>query len=248
MQVQYSAGAVWGTRNDVSGVGPDQLGLLQDITIDWDAQTKSLYGENQWPAVIARGQMKVTGKARFGRIFNAVAADLFFGLTAAAGSLQCAENEADTVGSSPYTVTVGNAANFVEDLGVYYAATGTRFTQVASPSAAGQYENGGTGLYTFHASDSGAGVAISYLYNNTASGKTLTISQQLMGTTPTFKLVLFGRGQTSSGTFPEVLVLNNCTASKWSIPDKIDDFQIQELDFEGFVDASGNIGKFSTME
>ena len=67
MQLAFGAGALWGNRTDVtgSGIGPDQFGILQDVQIDWDWQTKELWGQFQFPVDIARGQGKITGKAKF---------------------------------------------------------------------------------------------------------------------------------------------------------------------------------------
>ena len=39
MQLAFGAGALWGERTDlgtVTGVGPRQFGVLQDVTIDFD--------------------------------------------------------------------------------------------------------------------------------------------------------------------------------------------------------------------
>src|SRR5579862_9136447 len=164
MQLAFGAGALWGNRTDVtgSGIGPDQFGILQDVQIDWDWQTKELWGQSQFPVDIARGQGKITGKAKFARIFGAIYGDLFFGQTPATGQLTVSENEAASVpATTPYTVTVGNASNFSDDLGVFYASganAGQRFTRVTTPSSAGQYSvNTATGVYTFAAADAERG-------------------------------------------------------------------------------------------
>src|SRR5215813_1115892 len=145
MQLAFGAGALWGTRTDVtgSGIGPDQFGILQDVQIDFDWTTKELWGQFQFPVDIARGQGKITGKAKFARIFGAIYGDLFFGQVPTTGQLTVSENEAGSVpGTTPYTVTVANANTYSDDLGVYYASgvnAGNRFTRVTTPSAAGQY-------------------------------------------------------------------------------------------------------------
>src|SRR4051794_15274722 len=125
MQLEFGAGALWGNRTDVTGtgIGPDQFGILQNVGIDWDWTVKELYGQYQFPVDIARGQGKITGKASFARIFGAIYGDLFFGQTPATGQLIVSENEAGTIPSiSTYTITPTNAANFSDDLGVYYAS------------------------------------------------------------------------------------------------------------------------------
>ena len=72
MQLSFGSGAVWGERTDVtgSGIGPRQFGVLQDIQIDFDWTDKELYGQLQFPVAIARGQGKITGKAKFAQILG----------------------------------------------------------------------------------------------------------------------------------------------------------------------------------
>src|SRR5713101_3490661 len=255
MQLAFGAGALWGTRSDVtgSGIGPDQFGILQDVQIDWDWTTRELWGQFQFPVDIARGQGKIAGKAKFARIFGAIYGDLFFGQTPATGQLTIAENEAATVpATTPYTVTVANAASYVDDLGVFYAAgasAGNRFSRVTTASAAGQYSvNLATGIYTFAAADAGASLLISYLYNVSGSGKKLVLTNQFMGYTPTFKATFYTTKTTQGAAAGLTLVRNACTASKLSLPTKIDDYEIQEFDFSAFADPTGTIGTLSVNE
>jgi len=254
MQLAFGAGALWGNRTDAtgSGIGPDQFGILQDVQIDWDWQTKELWGQFQFPVDIARGQGKISGKAKFARIFGAIYGDLFFGQTPATGQLTISENEAATVpATTPYTVTVANAASYVDDLGLYYAtgaAAGNRFTRVTTPSAAGQYSvNLSTGIYTFAAADAGASLLISYLYT-ASSGKKLVLTNQFMGSTPTFKATFYTTKTVQGTPAGLALMLNACTATKLSLPTKIDDYEIQEFDFSAFADVTGTIGTLSVNE
>src|SRR5438477_4585785 len=254
MQLAFGAGALWGNRTDVTGggIGPDQFGILQDVQIDFDWTTKELWGQFQFPVDIARGQGKITGKAKFARIFGAIFGDLFFGQTPAAGQLTVAENEAATVpATTPFTIAVANAASFADDLGVYYTNgnnAGGRFTRVTTP-AAGQYSvNTATGIYTFAAADANAALAISYLYNVNAAGKKLVLTNQFMGYTPTFKATFYTTKTTGGAASGLALVLNACTASKLSLPTKTDDYEIQEFDFSAFADATGTIGTLSSAE
>jgi hypothetical protein len=255
MQLAFGAGALWGNRTDVtgSGIGPDQFGILQDVQIDFDWTTKELWGQFQFPVDIARGQGKIAGKAKFARIFGAIYGDLFFGQTPATGQLTVAENEAATVpATTPFTATVANAASYIDDLGIYYAAGGNaggRFIRVTTPSAAGQYSvNPATGIYTFAAADAGAALSVSYLYSNAAGGKKLLLTNQFMGYTPTFKATFYTTKTTQGAPAGLALVLNACTASKLSLPTKIDDYEIQEFDFSAFADAAGAIGTLSVNE
>jgi hypothetical protein len=258
MQLSFGSGALWGERTDLgltSGIGPRQFGVLQDISLDFDLTAKELYGQYQFPVAVGRGQGKISGKAKFAQIVGDLYSDIFFGLTPATGQFGIAEYEADSVpASSPYTITVSNAAEYNDDLGVKYASSGLLFNRVTTPSAAGQYAvNFSTGVYTFSAADAGQALLISYTYNITASGTKITITNQFMGVLPTFKATFYqptSPGAPGTGLLakPTALRLNACASSKLSFPTKLDDFTIPEMDFMAFADASGTIGYFSSVE
>jgi len=101
MQLSFGSGALWGERTDVigSGIGPRQFGVLQDIQIDFDWSDKELYGQLQFPVAIARGQGKITGKAKFAQILGLLYSDIFFGVTPATGQFAVSQLEAATVPS-----------------------------------------------------------------------------------------------------------------------------------------------------
>jgi len=248
MQLSFGSGAIWGERTDVtgSGIGPQQFGVLQDIQIDFDWSDKELYGQLQFPVAIARGQGKITGKAKFAQILGLLYSDMFFGVPPATGQFAVSQLEAATVPATmPYTVVPANAASYNDDLGVTYAANGKRFNRVITPSAGGQYSvNFATGVYTFSSADTSISVLVSYTYNIATSGNRLTLANQPMGITPTFKATFY-TAYNGSGT---ALRLNACTANKLSLPTKLDTWTISELDFMAFADASGTIGYLSTVE
>lgn len=255
MQLAFGAGVLYGERTDTtgSGIGPQQFGVLQSCTVDFDWTTRQLWGQNQFPVDIARGQCNITGRASFAQVFGAIYRDLCFGATSSTGQIILAANEAATVpASSAYTVTPANSATFVDDLGVYYAAganAGKRFSRVTSPSAAGQYSvNETTGVYTFASPDASAAVLISYMWNSASTGSTINLTNQLMGKTPTFKASFRTEKNTQGTTAGLTLVLNACTSSKLSMPTRLDDYQIQEFDFMAFSDTSGSVGTLSTLE
>jgi hypothetical protein len=248
MQLSFGSGAVWGERTDLtgSGIGPRQFGVLQDIQIDFDWTDKELYGQLQFPVAIARGQGKITGKAKFAQILGLLYSDIFFGVTPATGQFAVSQLEAAIIpATTPFTVTPANAARYNDDLGVSDAASGRRFNRVSTPSAAGQYSvNFATGVYTFSSEDASAAVLISYTYNIATNGSRLTLTNQPTGVTPTFKATFY-TAYNGSGT---ALRLNACTANKLSLPIKLDTWTISELDFTAFADPSGTIGYLSTVE
>jgi hypothetical protein len=81
-----------------------------------------------------------------------------------------------------------------------------------------------------------------YLYEEAATGNTVIISNELMGVTPKFRLVL---SQLYDGkTF--TLVLNSCVAEKLSLPLKQDDYLISDFSFQAQANSAGIIGYMST--
>jgi len=240
----FGSGVLIGTRTDIANATPVNFGLVQEVTLDETASVKELFGQFQRPLALARGTIKTSGKAKVARISGLAFANLYYGATPVAGQTATSFAEAGTVAaSSPYVVTVANAATFVGDEGVVYAASGLPLTKVATSPAAGQYSVA-AGVYTFDATDAGKAVLVTYTYTLTTGGQKFTIANQLLGTTPTFQALFYTTFQGQSVT----LSLNNCTSSKLSFGTKLEDFVLPEFDFACFPDASGNVMTWSFSE
>lgn len=245
-QLGFGSGLLFGTRTDVSDSTPRQFGTLQEGGIDFSADTKQLFGQYQFPVDVARGKAKIEGKAKMGQISGSVFNDLFFGDTKAATLYQVSYQEAATIPATPgpYTVTADNTTGFA-DLGVTFTATGVPLIKVASSPATGEYSvNTSTGVYTFAAADQGLAVKLNYSYTAASGGYSFTITNKLMGNTPTFSLVL----NMDFRDKQMVLKLNACVSSKLGMATKLDDYLVPEFDFEAFADSSGNIGTFSVQD
>ncbi|MDG3442471.1 hypothetical protein [Nitrospirillum amazonense] len=242
-QYSFGAGSLFGTPSGVANATPIQFGTLQSVSVDIDFTLKELYGQNQFPEVVARGQAKIQGKAKTGRIQGAIFNSLFFSGTSTIGQQLVALNEVAAVpASTPYTVTVANSATFTADQGVIFAATGVPLVRVASNPTAGQYAVS-AGVYTFAAADTGAGLLISYSYTSATGGTVTTISNQLQGVAPTFSMAL----STPFGGQNFTLSLNACTSSKLQLATKQGDYMQPEMDFMAYADASGTVGKISVQ-
>jgi hypothetical protein len=247
MQLVFGIGALWGTRNDVAGVGPDQFGVLQDNSIDFAFELKELYSQLQFPVDIARGKGKITGKAKMARVFGALYADLFFGASAlSAGQQNVSQSELKTLAT--VSVSVTNASTFVADLGVYYNAAGNKpLTFVTGAPGLGQYSTGTNGAYTFNVGDVGAVVAISYVWTDTL-GKIVSLTNNFMGYTPTFVGTFYQNRATQGGSGQMTLRLNECVSNHLTIPARLDDYAIQDFDFSAFATGANIIGTISTSE
>jgi hypothetical protein len=243
----FASASMFAVRNDSnagSNPTPVQFGVLQKGEVKFAGTNKELFGQYQFPQDVARGPVKVTGKATSAQLFSNYF-DLFFGqgVTIGAGTA-FALNEAHSIPapSGPYTVTTTNSGNFAADWGVRYAATGIPFQHVASLTAAGQYTYS-AGVYTFDAADASAAVQISYEYTSTAPNE-LILANQLMGSTPTFSLVV----PTSYKGNIFNIHLNACISESLSFPFSNQDYSIPEFDFQAYADASNNLGKITLSQ
>lgn len=247
MAFNFGVGTLWATRTDITNPTPAMLSTLQSVDLEWSFTLKDLMGQYQAPVAFGRGALKITGKAKYATV-SASALQTFLGQTSATGLLATALKEADSVpASSPYTITVTNSSNWQFDLGVIYAATGLALTRVASSPAQGQYSVS-SGVYTFASADASAAVLISYTYTASTGGTKITITNQLMGSGPSFQANL-------ATTFSQVGVtkiinvqLNNCMSSKLTMPFKNEDWTIPEFDFQAGADASNNIGYLTVTD
>ena len=227
----FGSGIMYATPSGANAT-PLQLGALQDISADISRTVKSLYGQNQQPLAIGGGEIKASVKAKMGFINADVYASVFYGVSASTGTVALAANEAHSVpASTPWTVTITNSAQFAKDLGVTYA-NGNPLTQVASAPAVGQYSVS-AGVYTFAAADTGVAVLISYEYTDATNGSTVAVGSILQGVQPIITLDLY-RGYNGTGERHRFWA---AVCSKLTIPTKMADFAISELDFECFLDS-----------
>lgn len=253
MQLGFGTGILYGIQTQdatgaaVANATPVQFGTLQDISGDISFEEKLLYGSYQFPIAVGRGKGKLAFKAKMANLFGAVMGDLLFGLPRAAGIKSSVSNFAAAIPATPFQITVAppSSGTFAGDLGVLNATTGLPLKKVASAPATGQYSVSGGGVYTFASADTGNTVMLSYEYTATSTtAQNGSITNQLMGYAPTFSALLTMSFQGK----PLTLKLNQCVASKFSLPMKNDDFTIPEFDFSAFADGAGNIGYWATAE
>lgn len=242
--VAFGSGVLIATPSGANAT-PVQFGALQDVTLDISFSSKQLFGQYQFPIAFARGEGKITGKAKFANIDGPLFNSCFFGQTLSTGQKLWAYNEAGAVpSSSPYTYAAGNAANFDADLGMVYASSGLALTRVASAPSVGQYSVA-AGVYTFNSGDAGKALLVSYSYLQTSGGSRAVIANKLMGTAPTFQIDFYQTNPNVAGA-QWSLRLYNCVSTKLSVASKTQDFMIPELDFEAFANAANSIGEINT--
>ncbi len=241
-QYVFGTGQLYSTP--VGGGVPLRFGALQDVSVDFNGDIKTLFGQYQFPLDAARGKTKIEWKASSGNVDVSAYNTLFFGQDVADGDeLVQAFNEPHTIPAmTTYTVTATNGADFYMDLGVYDATTAEAFTQVASGPTAGEYTVSNIGVYTFAAADASTPILLNYMWENAAAGGSLEIGNQLMGNTPKFQMVLSQLYEGSTFT----LILYSSVAEKLSLPLKQDDYLIADMSGQCFADAANRVARITT--
>lgn len=244
MQYGFGIGNLFGVRTDVTPNLTVPFGTIQEVNFDISFEIKELYGQLQVPLAVARAKAKLQGKAKLARINTGVFNNLFFGGTQTTGETIVNANFPTAIPVTPFQVTITPPASgtFATDLGVQYAATGINLVKVASAPTTGQYSLAGA-VYTFAAADTLLTIQISYSYT-VATGQTLTYTNQLMGSSPQFQIHWQDVYQGNNC----YLKLVNCISTKFTMPMKLDDFTVPELDFSAFADSAGNVLTMSFAE
>lgn len=233
-QIGFASGIL--VAQQIGDLTPIRFGILQDASLEYMPELRPLYGQYRYAIALAAGKTRITVKSKFAGIRGLMYNKLFFAGTLTANQTIFQDSESHAFATS---VTVTNSGAFIADEGAVNASTSVPYTAVASSPAVGQYSVSG-GVYTFNAGETG-NVLISYTYASGA-GNLITFGNPAMGTQPVFSVVLNqpydGRQQTWT--------LNRCVASRLSVPTKLDDYIINEFDFEVSQDISGNLGSVST--
>lgn len=235
LQVEFGTGTLFGIP--ASGT-PVPFGVTQDISVDISFTTKELYGQNQFPVAIGRGEAKIQCKAKTAQFSSLAFNGLFTNTTPTVGGTVVALSESHVIPGTPFQVTVAppGGGTFVEDLGVINSATGQFLQKVASGPTTGQYSESAT-VYTFASADTGNTVLISYEYTVATGVYATTVTNQPMGSATTFIAVL---SNTYNGNV-FTLKLYACLSSKLSFDFKNTDFAVPEMDFEAFANAANQV-------
>lgn len=231
----------------VGGGSPVPFGALEDVSVDFSADLKELNGAYTYALGVAKGKSKVSIKATYAELdINAFNAYFFGGTVSSTNVLQTALGEAHSVPAvSTYTVTVTNSATFLQDQGVFYAATGKYMTQVASGPVQGQYSVA-SGVYTFAAADASAAVVISYTYTVASTGHDIIVTNQLMGSAPTFQILLSDTYNGPQGVQTVNFIGYAAVSSKLTATLKADDYTKFELDFMLMANAAGQVCRITS--
>ena len=104
----FGPGSLYVTRNDIPNQTPVNIGYAQEFSYDESAEAKELYGQNQYPLVIARGTIKATGKMKAATVSGLALNAAFNGQSFNTGSLEMAQAEPHTI---PAAVVISTSAD-----------------------------------------------------------------------------------------------------------------------------------------
>lgn len=241
----FGIGNAWILPNSIGGFQatnptPLTLNAIQDFNVDISAKGVALRDQHGFPIDKRTADYDIKGKFSIAMSDFNLIANAIFGQFATENPSGNAMNEFEShvIPFSTHTVLVTNAATFVQDAGVVYAANpADEFTRVATGSpAVGQYKlDVVTGQYDFAAGDAGLGVQISYLTDN---GATLTIQNFLQGQTLAVTLVAYNI-VTGDGVY-----IQNVRFTSFKKAPKRDNYTMYELDFEGYCPYGTNAIEF----
>lgn len=241
-QITYGPGALFFTRTDVVVPQPVNVGYVNEFSIEEAGETKSLYGQTDYPLAVRRGTVKASGKMK-AALMSATGLNVFNGniITAGTQTLAALRESGTIPASTSFTVVAANAAKFAKDLGPVYASNLVPFTNMgtAALTGAGQYQVSNGGTYTFDSVDAGLGVYLNYAYTDTVDGgfTKITTSRQI-GLMPTFQIDYVTQDPVG-GTF--YIRIFAAVAAKLSRSFKLTDFMMPELDFEFGQNSAGNV-------
>jgi hypothetical protein len=244
---QFGSGVLYmipNAGNLATNPTPLQVGLLQDVQLEIKGDTKELYDNQQIPAAIARGKIKVSGKGKFASLDPMFYSQLYFGLPTTTGVQRPVFNEPHSAVAS----LSPTQATATVDLGVIITGgtgfeVGTQMQAVnAAPTVTGTYHftPGPTATYAFLAADVTAGLTVNlnYTWPDTSHGITLALPSQLMGYAPQFAALLYNDFKAQMFA----MQLNACVLGGISIPTKQEDFWVSDFDFSCSRDSNNMLG------
>lgn len=243
MNIQFGTGVLYG--NPVLGnlpvnPTPFKFGVIQEVTIDFKADLKKLYGQFQFPVATARGKINVDIKGKLAVFDPNMLNQLYWAQTSATGYFLIVDNEPHTLTGPGTNIVVSNTFPVVEDWGVQYQKTGQQLIAVNTAPGVAQYQVNvsNPAQYIFNVGDNTNVMLISYTQNSNV-GITITIANQLMGYAPELKMLLYNKFRSKYFA----IELNDVVLGSINVPTKLEDFWIADFDGSANADLSNNIGK-----
>lgn len=224
---------------------PYNIGSINELGVDIKADVKDLWGQKQFPLLVATGTKSVDISIKAAKTSGSAINTFLLGGSFTLGTeYDITTTNSTAIPGTPYqiTPTVPSSGTFSSDLGVINATTGQPLKLVASAPATGQYSVS-SGVYTFASADTGTSVKISFSYSFTTGsvGQSLIIPNNDIGTTEV--VALYYKSTLYGATY--YLELFNCVMTGVKTAHKVSDFMMPEYTGKAFANASDQIGRIS---
>ncbi len=237
----FGPGILVATRTDLTPATPINVGYAQELTLEFAGSNKALFGQKQLPLVQARSTIKPTAKFKSAVLSGIALNTLFWGQSFTTGGYAWTIDSTFSVSTTSTTVTLPSSSTFDAIMGVKYATSGLPFQRVSTGSeAAGKYsQSSGSNVLNFATADSGAALKVTYTATTTV-GQSQTVTNQLIGTTPTFQLDYYTNLNQPTSS-PWVIRIFSCIGSKYTMAFKLEDFMMPEFELDMFANASDQL-------
>ncbi len=204
--------------------------VMQNFKFDYNQDIKSLKGQLKGPVDSAPAAVTMKGSFEVGKILGGFLQNIGMAQTVSAGVQALAYREMVVVPlNAPYTVSVLQAATFVDDKGVVYSANTAPLYPTSAAPTVGKYSVS-AGVYTFSQADAGKLLLVNYGYTVAATGQTFAMNNETMGSGPISQVDLRMPYQ---GNY-QGLLLTAVRFGKVSVATKQDDYTMFSVDFEAF--------------
>src|ERR1700693_4232189 len=102
----FGPGILYLTRTDIANATPTNVGYVNEFSTDFSFATKELYGQNQFPLLVARGTAKCTGKIKAATLSGQALNSLLIGGTWTAGTqYDLTSTPATPIPVTPFQIT-----------------------------------------------------------------------------------------------------------------------------------------------
>lgn len=167
-QAVFGPGSLYVKRIDLDDQTPYNIGYAQEFSYDEAGETKELYGQKQYPLVIARGTLKATGKIKAATLSGLALSAVFGGGSFSDGQLLMAQSE-------PHTIPAGTTHASSTD-----TPSGLTITFSSTTGVANGMSVSGTNI--------AAGTFVASFVANTS----VTLTQAVTGDVPMGTTITFG--------------------------------------------------------
>lgn len=227
----------------VGGGDPIYFGMASGVSLNFTQNLEPLRGDLKYPIAHGIKDCDIKGKIDTMSIFGGSVAQLLGG-TSAAGQEILIPDEAATIPTTPFQVTVAKAATFANSYRVFSVTNQIHMVEVDDSPATGEFSVTADGVYTFAADDAGDSVLITYTYTESAEGLTSSTTNTRQIVAPAYRLVCASGNTTQAGMI--YLVLPKVVFGNFGLEIKTGSWASNNVEFTAQADYGESICSIST--